>query len=101
MSIPIRQPLRGLPILLCPHAFNRAKAWGGEKTKSQSFVATVLAWMGRSAIATTPKACFSLDGYGDRVMRRRESRHMFQNWAASDLAHRDVASQIWPAFTPH
>jgi len=29
--------------------------------------------------------------------RERERRTVFQNWAADDLAYRDVAPQLWPA----
>jgi hypothetical protein len=86
MSMPIRHPLKGEPH---PESGSlAAPAAGAFATRAEKTAGWVLAardWARRSLGSDRGK---------------REPRSLFQTWAASDLAHRDAASQMWPTLAP-
>lgn len=87
MSMPIRHPLRGEPYpsgrsFDPPASDDFAKRVGN----IGDWRLAACAWARRSFVS----------GGGMRAAHKRGRRSLFQNWAATDLAHRDVASQFWP-----
>jgi hypothetical protein len=102
MSMLIRHPLKGHPALLCSQPMNPAKADSVaaplESARTRCLVAVVFASIQRSLFAGIARLRPELQGHEERSER---ARRLFQDWAASDFAYRDVASQIWPTFMPN
>ncbi len=98
MSMTIRHKLKGEPVFTSGNTDGLEVAafpQSLDETQPSGMIAHTLAWVKQIA------------GLADVKLRRhaaldarRKTRSLFHSWAESDLAHRDVARQIWPASRP-